>query len=207
MVNFSRAQNPCSTLIFAHGAGAPMDSPFMEDMTQYLLHLGVNVVRFEFPYMAQRRQDGVRRPPNRMNVLQDHWREVYRQVCEQTDGPVVMAGKSMGGRVASMLADELQASALICFGYPFIRQESPNDRVLARAADSNFDYPRERDALGNRSTVESYSLSSMIEFEWLAMADHDLKPLQRSGYTHAQYLQRAAARAVNFIKRNQVGGQ
>lgn len=210
MVNFSRAQNPCSTLIFAHGAGAPMDSPFMEDMTQHLLRLGVNVVRFEFPYMAQRRQDGVRRPPNRMNVLQDHWREVYRQVCEQTDGPIVMAGKSMGGRVASMLADELQASALICFGYPFYparKPERPRIEHLQGLRTATLIIQGERDALGNRSTVESYSLSSMIEFEWLAMADHDLKPLQRSGYTHAQYLQRAAVRAVDFIKRNQVGGQ
>src|SRR5690554_7609334 len=74
MVSFSKAKNAYSTLIFAHGAGAPMDSPFMEVMTQHLLALGVNVARFEFPYMAQRRQDGVRRPPNRMNVLQEHWR-------------------------------------------------------------------------------------------------------------------------------------
>src|SRR5690554_3431635 len=175
-----------------------MDSPFMEVMTQHLLALGVNVARFEFPYMAQRRQDGVRRSPNRMNVLQEHWRGVYRQVREQVDGPIVLAGKSMGGRVASMLADELQARALICFGYPFYparKPERPRIEHLQGLQTATLIIQGERDALGDRATVDTYALSSVIEFEWLAMADHDLKPLQRSGFTQAQYMQRAAVRA------------
>jgi len=209
MVSFSKAKNAYSTLIFAHGAGAPMDSPFMEVMTQHLLALGVNVARFEFPYMAQRRQDGVRRPPNRMNVLQEHWRGVYRQVREQVDGPIVLAGKSMGGRVASMLADELQARALICFGYPFYparKPERPRIEHLQGLQTATLIIQGERDALGDRATVDTYALSSVIEFEWLAMADHDLKPLQRSGFTQAQYMQRAAVRAAGFIKHNLTAG-
>jgi len=204
-VKFSRAQRAYCTLIFAHGAGAPMDSPFMESMTQHLLGLGVSVVRFEFPYMAQRRVDGVRRPPNRMEVLQAHWREVYRYVQELSEEPIVLAGKSMGGRVASMLADELQASALICFGYPFYparKPERPRIEHLQGLQTATLIIQGERDALGKQDTVEAYSLSPAIEFVWLAMADHDLKPLQRSGFTHEQYLQRAAMRAADFIQRS-----
>ena len=108
-VVYSQAAGSFCTLILAHGAGAPMDSAFMESVTQRLLALGISVVRFEFPYMAQRRLDGVRRPPNAMSVLQDTWRTIYAEVRQQTTEPVVVAGKSMGGRVASMLADELGA--------------------------------------------------------------------------------------------------
>lgn len=191
------------TLIFAHGAGAPMDSSFMEDITRRLLGLGVSVVRFEFPYMAQRRIDAVRRPSNRMEVLQDTWRSVYREVREQTDQPIVIGGKSMGGRVASMLADELQPLALICLGYPFYpakKFDKPRTAHLLELSTPTLIVQGERDALGCFDVVQGYELSSAIEIEWLAMADHDLKPLKRSGYTYDQYLQHAAGRVANFIK-------
>ena len=111
---YAKASESFCTLILAHGAGAPMDSEFMNVMTQYLLELNITVVRFEFPYMALRRLDAVRRPPNRAPVMLDTWRSVYKEVCEQATGPVVIAGKSMGGRMASMLVDQLHAPALIC---------------------------------------------------------------------------------------------
>ena len=200
---YSNACESFCTLIFAHGAGAPMDSDFMEDMTQRLLELGVSVVRFEFPYMAQRRIDAIRRPPNKIEVLQDTWRSIYSQVREQADGPVIMAGKSMGGRVASMLADELQPLALICLGYPFYpvnKLDKPRTAHLLDLSTPTLIVQGERDALGCLDVVQDYELSSAIEIEWLAMADHDLKPLKRSGCTHDQYLQRTALRMADFIK-------
>ena len=60
----SARQGKAATLILAHGAGAPMDSDFMSDMAARLADQGINVLRFEFAYMAQRRVDGRRRPPN-----------------------------------------------------------------------------------------------------------------------------------------------
>ena len=200
---YARAPQSFCTLIFAHGAGAPMDSDFMEDMTQRLLGLGVSVVRFEFPYMAQRRIDAVRRPPNKMDVLQDTWRSVYSEVRGQTDQPIVIAGKSMGGRVASMLADELQPLALVCLGYPFYpakKLDKPRTEHLLSLHTPTLIVQGERDALGCLEVVQAYGLSAAIEIEWLAMADHDLKPLQRSGCTHDEYLQRTAIRVAGFVK-------
>lgn len=202
-VLFANALQPCCTLIVAHGAGAAMDSPFMETMTKYLLEHQISVVRFEFPYMAQRRLDAVRRPPNRMDVLQATWRDVYSEVRGQVEGPIVLAGKSMGGRVASMLADELQADALVCFGYPFYpvkRQDKPRTEHLLGLRTPTLIVQGERDTLGCRDVVQTYRLSSAIKIEWMAMADHDLKPLKRSGFTHDQYLQRAAMITADFIK-------
>lgn len=200
---YARAPQSFCTLIFAHGAGAPMDSDFMEDMTRRLLGLGVSVMRFEFPYMAQRRIDAVRRPPNKMDVLQDTWRSVYSEVRGQTDQPIVIAGKSMGGRVASMLADELQPLALVCLGYPFYpakKLDKPRTEHLLSLRTPTLIVQGERDALGSLEVVQTYGLSAVIEIEWLAMADHDLKPLKRSGCTHDEYLQRTAIRVAGFVK-------
>lgn len=200
-----RASNSRCTLIFAHGAGAPMDSAFMQSMTQHFVALGFSVVRFEFPYMAQRRLDGRRRPPNKMEVLQDTWRSLYRTVRETTAEPIVLVGKSMGGRVASMLADDLQADALVCLGYPFYpakKTDQPRIEHLLNLRTPTLIVQGERDALGSSEIVRTYSLSAAIEFEWMALADHDLKPLQRSGCTHEQYLQRAAQKVADFIDRH-----
>ena len=202
-VLYSYAPESLCTLILAHGAGAPMDSAFMQSVTECLLEQGVSVVRFEFPYMAQRRLDAVRRPPNRMPVLQEAWRGIYAEVRQQAAGPIIIAGKSMGGRVASMLADELQVSALVCFGYPFYparKPEKPRIEHLLSLRTPTLIVQGERDALGRREVVEEYALSAAIEFEWMACADHDLKPLKRSGFSQEQYIQRSVISAVKFIK-------
>ncbi|WP_027896897.1 alpha/beta family hydrolase [Zestomonas thermotolerans] len=192
------------TLILAHGAGAPMDSDFMQGMAERLAERGVNVVRFEFAYMAARRLDGRRRPPNPQAQLLERWREVHAQVRARVDGPLAIGGKSMGGRMASLLADELGADALVCLGYPFHaagKPEKPRVGHLAELRTPTLIVQGERDALGNRPTVEGYRLSGAIELCWLPAADHDLKPLKASGYSHAQHLDRAADAVVGFLTR------
>ncbi|RLT92894.1 MAG: alpha/beta hydrolase, partial [Ketobacter sp.] len=103
--------------MLAHGAGAPMDSDFMATIARLVCDRGIKVVRFEFPYMAQRRETGKKRPPDRMPVLMD----TFSQVIDDHGGPdhCVVAGKSMGGRVASMVLAEGKARAAISLGYPF----------------------------------------------------------------------------------------
>jgi len=58
----------------------------------------------------------------------------------------------------------------------------------------------ERDALGNRQAVEAYTLAASIELYWLAAADHDLKPLKASGFSHEQHLESAALKVAAFLK-------
>ncbi|QIT26242.1 alpha/beta hydrolase [Pseudomonas chlororaphis subsp. aurantiaca] len=195
------------TLILAHGAGAPMDSAFMTDMAARLAAHGVNVLRFEFPYMAQRRLDGGKRPPNPAPKLLECWREVYAQVRPHVAGRLAIGGKSMGGRMASLLADELGADALVCLGYPFYaagKPEKPRVAHLAELRTRTLIVQGERDALGNRAAVEAYTLAPAIELFWLAAADHDLKPLKASGLTHEQHLE-ATARKVAEVLRGLTG--
>ncbi len=195
---------PAASLILAHGAGAPMDSPFMQRMTELLVARGVAVYRFEFGYMAARRGDGRRRPPEPQARLLAQWRSVYQAVRQQTAVPLAVGGKSMGGRMASLLCDELGADALVCLGYPFHaagKQDKPRVAHLAGLRTPALIVQGERDALGNRETVAGYRLSPAISIEWLGAADHDLKPLKRSGFSHDQHLERAADRVAAFITR------
>ena len=192
-----------ATLILAHGAGAPMDSDWMNDMAGRLAGLGVNVLRFEFPYMAQRRVDGVKRPPNPAPKLLDCWREVFAVVRRHVAGPLAIGGKSMGGRMASLVADELGVDALVCLGYPFYavgKPEKPRVEHLASLRTRALIVQGERDALGNREAVAAYSLSPSIEVMWLAAGDHDLKPLKVSGFTHADHLDSAAREVALFLR-------
>lgn len=192
-----------ATLILAHGAGAPMDSEWMNDMAGRLAGLGVNVLRFEFPYMAQRRVDGVKRPPNPAPKLLDCWREVFAVVRRHVAGVLAVGGKSMGGRMASLVADELGVDVLVCLGYPFYavgKPEKPRIEHLAGLKTRTLIVQGERDALGNREAVEAYTLSPSIEVMWLAAGDHDLKPLKASGFTHADHLGSAVQKVAEFLK-------
>lgn len=193
-----------ATLLLAHGAGAAMDSPFMESMAQHLAVRGVAVVRFEFPYMAARRQDGIRRPPNPQAQLLDSWRQVYASVRRQVTGVLAIGGKSMGGRMASMLADELGADALICLGYPFHapgKQEKPRVAHLEELRTPALIVQGTRDRMGAVAEVEGYALALGVEVLWLESGDHDLKPTKVSGFTHADYLERTAVAVAAFLER------
>ena len=190
------------TLALAHGAGGPMDSPFLNKVSAGLAARGVRVVRFEFPYMARRRESGGRGAPDRPEVLLARWREVVERLG---GGPrTVVGGKSMGGRIASMIADEVGARGLVCLGYPFHPPGAP-DRLrtahLAALATPALIVQGTRDAFGSREEIEGYRLSPAIRVVYLEGGDHSFKPPARSGRTEAQNLAEAIAVAGDFVLR------
>ena len=189
------------TVAFAHGAGAPIDSDFMAAVAGLLGNAGLRVARFEFPYMAARRTDGKRRPPDRMPVLLQTYRDV---VAELGPGPVVVAGKSMGGRVASMIADEAGATGLVCFGYPFHppgKPEKLRTEHLAALRTPALILQGERDPFGAKDEVGAYPLSKTISISFLTDGDHDLKPRKASGRTREENWAEAASLAAAFANR------
>ncbi len=198
-----------ATVVLAHGAGAMMDSPFMDAMASGLAAAGLRVVRFEFPYMAKRRADGKRRGPDRKPVLLEAWREVVTTLGPEIGpaGRLIVGGKSMGGRIASELAAseaaELGISGVACLGYPFHPAGKPEK--LRTEHLRAFPVPLlvvqgERDALGARAEVEGYGLDKSIEFVWLPDGDHSFKPRKKSGHTEAENLAAAIAAVAAFAK-------
>lgn len=194
---------PLATLLLAHGAGAGMDSPFMEQLAEALARRDLRTLRFDFPYMARARAEGRRRPPNPAPVLLEHWRAMVATWRAAESGPLWLAGKSMGGRMASLLADELGAAGLVCLGYPFHPAGKPErlrTEHLATLATPTLIVQGERDALGTRAEVAGYALAPTLEVQWIATADHDLKPLKSSGLSQTQGLVETAAWVAAFVR-------
>ena len=192
-------------LILAHGAGAPMDSEFMERIALLLAERNIGVVRFEFPYMSQRRSGGKKRPPDRQAILLECWQEILDRY-QSANVDVYIGGKSMGGRMASLIADDNpQIKGVVCLGYPFHPAKKPEKlrtEHLGSLSTPALMVQGTRDALGNREEVETYTLSEGIQLCWLEDGDHDLKPRVRSGFTHEQHLTGAADAIVEFIRAN-----
>ena len=200
---------PRLTLALAHGAGAAMDSPFLETMAEKIAGNGIRVVRFEFPYMRARRTSGKasvrqersRGAPDRPAVLVETWKEVIGHF-----GPEKLAigGKSMGGRIASMVADEAGVRALVCLGYPFHPPGKPErlrTEHLPALRTPTLIVQGTRDALGSKQDVARYDLSSAIRVVWVEGGDHSLRPPAKAPRTEAECLAFAAETVKEFLQR------
>jgi len=191
------------TLILAHGAGQGPRSPFMDAMTDRFVAAGLRVVRFRFPYMLRIEADQRRRPPDREPVLIQTWRRVIEAVAAPADR-LVIGGKSMGGRVASLVADDAGVAGLVCLGCPF-HTPGHGDRLktghLAHLRTPALICQGERDPFGRREEVVQYDLSPVIEVAWIGDGEHSFKPRQQSGRTLEQNLDQAAAAVVGFVGR------
>ncbi|AMW34758.1 alpha/beta hydrolase [Haematospirillum jordaniae] len=209
---FDGPAGPCGVplsvplLILAHGAGAPMDSPFMNAVAGLVSEAGVAVLRFEFPYMAARRAGhGGRRPPDREPVLLQTWVETVAQARALFRPPcLAIGGKSMGGRMAVMVAAEVGADGVVALGYPFHPARKPG-RVEKRCAPlENLSVPGlivqgTRDPLGGGALVDTLRLPSSLDILWMCDGDHDLRPRVSSGYRVEEHLCRAAGAVADFV--------
>jgi len=197
------------TLILAHGAGQGMDSPFMAAFAEGLAARGdgiggLRVIRFEFPYMQEARRQGASRPPDREPVLLECWRRVIAQVeaggCAR--GLLVIGGKSLGGRMASMIADEQGVAGLVCLGYPFHPPGKP-ERLrtahLETLRTPTLICQGARDPFGQPAEVAGYALSPAIRFCWLADGGHSFEPGKASGRTEAENRQAAMEAIIEFL--------
>ena len=187
-------------ILLAHGAGAPMDSASMNAAATALAGAGFRVARFEFGYMAGRRTEAGRKPPPRAETLKPEYLAAVAAL--DAKGPLIVGGKSMGGRVASMVADDLHASGkiagLLCLGYPFhppAKPEQLRTKHLAGLKTPALIVQGTRDEFGTRDDVQAYTLSKAIEIFWLEDGDHDLKPRKSvSGFSAADHLKSMAAK-------------
>jgi uncharacterized protein len=191
------------TLVLAHGAGAPMDSPFMNSIARGVGAAGHRVARFEFPYMHGRREEGRKKPPDREPALRESWHDAIREIGGK-DGPgsIVIGGKSMGGRIASMVADEAGVAGLVCLGYPFHPPGQPKKLRVAHLGSlrtPTLIVQGERDIFGTREEVARYPLSKAIRILFLEDGDHSFKPRVSSGRTPEQNLSEAIALVIGFL--------
>jgi predicted alpha/beta-hydrolase family hydrolase len=194
-------------LLLAHGAGAAMDSPFMTLMADLLAVRAIATARFEFAYMATRRNGGKKRPPPRGDLLQPEYEAAIAAARKAwPSARLAIGGKSLGGRVASLVADRAlergDITALVCLGYPFHPPGKPDDlrtaHLLALRCRTLI-VQGERDPFGPRAEVEALSLSPSIAFHWAGDGDHDLGPRGGQGFTRRGNLEAAADAVTSFL--------
>jgi len=187
------------TVALAHGAGAPMDSPFMTAFAEGLAGCGYRAVRFEFPYMAERRRSGKRGGPNRAEILLESWRAVIEDFGSER---LVIGGKSLGGRMASMVADEMGVSGLACLGYPFHPPGRPDTARVSHLKElrtPTLILQGTRDPFGTPEQLQEYDLSPAIRVHWLEDGDHGFKPRKKSGRTERQNWDEGIATLAGFL--------
>ncbi len=189
-----------ATVVLAHGAGAGMDSAWMNQFAVGLAKHGLRVARFEFPYMQRRRETGKRGGPDRPAKLLAAWREAIDVLGQGSE--LVIGGKSMGGRIASMVADEVGARGLLCMGYPFHppgRPEKLRTEHLIDLRTPTLMLQGTRDPFGTPDEVSHYGLSTAISVHWLEDGDHSFKPRVKSGRTLTGNLEEALEVAAAFV--------
>jgi len=188
------------SFLFAHGAGAAMDSTFMQRVAEGVAASGIRVIRFEFPYMQRRRETGKRGAPDPPRVLM----QSYHDAIDQAGGgsKLVIGGKSLGGRIASMVADEAKVLGIVCLGYPFHppgQPEKTRTKHLENLRTPALILQGARDSFGLPEDVAGYKLSPAIRIEWLEEGDHSFKPRVRSGRTETDNLSAAIKLVADFI--------
>ena len=208
------ADNPKAMVLFAHGAGADKDSEFMQTMTAHLLSLNISVLRFNFPYMDKRLEDGKRRPPERMPKLLTCFLEQIAELAnaQETQLPLFIGGKSMGSRVAATITSNEalpeglnqshQIKGAFCLGYPFYPSGKPEKTRLEPLTNRDASIlivQGTRDKLGDQEAISSYQLPKHCQLAFMSDGDHDLKPRVKSGFTHQQHLVSAAQVISDYI--------
>jgi len=191
--------NAARTFLFAHGAGAPMDTPFMDRVANGVAASGIRVVRFEFLYMQRRRETGKGGAPDPPRVLMQSFRDAIREAGGKG---LVIGGKSMGGRIASMVADDAAVRGVVCLGYPFHPPDKPEKtrtKHLETLRTPTLIIQGTRDSLGRPEEIGGYMLSPAVRIEWLEDGDHSFKPRARSGRTEGDNLNAAIELVAEFI--------
>ncbi|WP_346899424.1 alpha/beta family hydrolase [uncultured Roseibium sp.] len=199
--------SPLATILLAHGSGAPMDCPFMEKIAVALAGQGFAVARFEFSYMASRRQGAALLPQPLDIELIGEYRTVLRVFMGACEGPILIGGKSMGARVAAKLAAggflPDRVVGLSCFGYPLHKANVPDSKwhigPLKKSSHPILICQGENDPMGPRAELESLSLPAQVTLVFLEGGAHDFKPVQGARATLDENIGNAARATTAFV--------
>lgn len=198
---------PAATLLMAHGAGAPMDSAFMEKLANALADEGIAVARFEFAYMAGRRTGGSKRPPPRADRLIGEFQTALQTLLADASGPLLLGGKSMGGRVAAMLGGggslPQRVRGICCFGYPFHPTGKPDAEwrlsPLQESKRPVLILQGDRDPFGSKAELDTVTLPGTVSLTYLEDGNHDFGPRGKSPATLDGNIRAAAGAVAAFV--------
>jgi hypothetical protein len=192
-------------VLLAPGAGADRNAPALVVVADALEAVGIPSLRFDFPYRA-----AGRKAPDRPPILEATIREAAAELARRTDlepGRLVLGGRSMGGRIASMAVaadDPLPALGLLLLGYPLHAMGKPErrrDDHFARIHCPVLFVSGTRDSLAPKPalTRSTKKVRGPVTLHWLETADHGFRPLKRSGRTIDELLADVAETSVTWV--------
>jgi len=186
-------------VLLAHGAGAGQGHPFMTGLRQRLRNAGHPTLTFDYPYV-----DAGRKAPDRMPVLLSCHRAALQRL-RSYGWPVVMAGKSMGGRIASHLAvEDTGALGLVFYGYPLVSPSSGAVRPTGHLKDGMLPMlflAGSRDRLGPLDAIRPLveSLPNAV-LDVIEEGDHSFKVPKRTGMSPEGVLDHLADSTTGWIR-------
>jgi predicted alpha/beta-hydrolase family hydrolase len=203
-------------VVLAHGAGSGPDSDVLQAATAALAGIGCATATFAFGYRA-----AGRRAPDPMPRLLAAWRAALTAVVHATDhhGPVILAGRSMGGRCASLLAAgedggaPVRCDGLLLIAYPLRAAAQPPGAERLRTSHWPALAVPVRFVVGDRDPLcplplldQQRALLPDSAVHVVAGADHSLRVRARDGRTRDQVLAQVGRAAVDAVTA-MVGGE
>ncbi len=189
-------------VLLAHGAGADMNAAALVTVADALADAKIPSLRFNFPY-----KEAGRRSPDRPPVLEASLREAAAELARLARVPrerLVLGGRSMGGRIGSMVAAQDGALGLVLLGYP-LHPPGKADQLRVEHF-SKLRMPvlfasGTRDAFGTPDELKRHAkkIKGPVSFHWIDTGDHGFKPLKASGLTPASALAGVADAVVSFV--------
>ena len=180
-------------VVVAHGSGIGMNHDFMQSFATAMSIKYFTVYLFEFGYMQQIQETGIKRPPPNIAKLELEFLALLNAL--DLPSPLIIGGKSLGSRVASLIVERTHALGWFALGYPFHPQRKPETLRVAHLLSSHkpaLIVQGTRDALGAYDEVLGYQLPAHINLSWLAQMDHSFKPFKASHYSQNEAIERSA---------------
>ena len=192
--------DPVATLLLAHGSGAGIATPFMTALAEGISTFGITVIRFEFPYMTKARTLGKKQAPNSNAILEKTYRTQIQSVLDHQ--PLFIGGKSMGGRIASQIADVHPVNGCICLGYPFHPPGNPSKLRTAHLQQIRTPVcilQGTRDPFGTKTEILEYPLSPNIQLHFLEYGNHSFETRKKDPVRTEALLRQASKITAAFI--------
>lgn len=188
-------------IYLAHGAGAGHGNHFLKQLCDAISTQSQQpVVPVTFSYMQEQELTGKKRPPPRFNTLIP---EYSSHIANEKN--CIVAGKSMGGRVATQLSDLPMVKAIVCYGFPFYPAGKPEKHRLAFLDELKSPcliIQGTSDQLGSYEWVSQQSLPENVEIIWVEGADHDFKTLKKYNTSIEDTILEIAAYTKHWLEKN-----
>jgi predicted alpha/beta-hydrolase family hydrolase len=206
---FEPADDAANGVVFvcAHGAGGNMNDRAVVQTANALRKRGIGVVRFNFLYKEKKsgRPDAMPRLKETITAV------VARLRAESSPKTLIIGGRSMGGRAASMLAaDQFDCDGLLLLAYPLHPPGKPDqlrDAHLPAITVPVVCFNGTRDPFCTPQLMNDVleRVSTSWEMHWMEGADHSFHVLKSSGKTDGEVLAEIADTAKNWVTRNFTG--